>query len=529
MVTNTSSHPLRQPLFRSLWVASVASNIGTWMQNVGGVWLMTTLTPSPLMVALMQTATSLPVFIVGLPAGALADIIDRRRLLLFWQAWMLVAALLLGVLTLFHAITPWLLLALTFALGLGAAMNAPAWQAIVPELVSRPQLPTAITLNGVGFNVARAVGPALGGIVVAAAGAGVVFLLNAASFLGVMAVIYSWKRSQTKSALPAERTIGAIRAGLRYLKYAPVLRAVLLRTGVFIICGSALWALLPLVAKQELGLGSLGYGVLLGCIGLGAITGAFVLPKVRRKVSTDVLIVAGTVVFALATLALAYLRNLGLLYLALVAGGLAWIGIMSSLNAATQLAVPTWVQARSLSLYQLVFQGGIATGSAFWGLAAERWGNSTALSGAAIGLVIGLVAAVPYRLVTSEKLDLTPSLHWPEPVVAIELNPEQGPVLITIEYRIDTARSQEFAKAMHALSRLRRRDGAIRWGLWEDTADPSRYVETYVVESWAEHLRQHERFTVADRTEEARVRAFHIGDKPPIVSHLIYTGQTESV
>ncbi len=528
LINASTNHPLRQPLFRALWIASIASSIGTWMQNVGGVWLMTSLTPSPLMVALMQTATSLPVFLVGLPAGALADIVDRRRLLLFWQAWMLVVAILLAVVTFFDVTTPWLLLGLTFALGLGAAMNAPAWQAIIPELVSRADLPTAVMVNSAGFNVARAVGPALGGIVVAAAGPAAVFLLNAASFVGVILVIYSWKRSPRKNALPTERTIGAIRAGIRYLKYSPDLRTVLVRTGVFIICGSALWALLPLVAKQ-LGLGSFGYGVLLGCIGLGAVTGAFVLPRVREKVSTDLLIVSATVVFASSTLALAYLRNLGLLYVALVAAGLAWIAIMSSFNVATQLAVPTWVQARSLGVYQLVFQGGLAIGSAIWGLTAERFGNSAALSGAAIGLMVGLIAALPYRLIAGEKLDLTPSLHWPEPVVAIELNPEEGPVLITIEYRIDPARSHDFAEAMHALSRVRRRDGAIRWSLWKDTALPNRYLETYVVESWAEHLRQHERMTVADLGEEARVRAFHIGDQPPLVSHLIYAHDTHGV
>lgn len=524
---NTSAgSPLRQPLFRALWIAAVASNIGTWMQNVGGVWLMTSLTPSPLMVALMQTATSLPVFLVGLPAGALADIADRRRLLLFWQAWMLFTAAALGVLTSVGATTPSLLLILTFALGLGAAMNAPAWQAIIPELVARSDLPAAVTLNGVGINLARAVGPALGGIIVAAAGPAAVFLLNAASFVGVMFVLYRWQRSPRKNALPTERMIGAIRSGLRYVHYAPELRNVLIRSGIFISCGSALWALLPLVAKQ-LRLDSFGYGVLLGCLGLGAVMGAFVLPKVRRKVSTDTLLVGATMIYAIATVALAYLQNVVLLYLAMVAGGLAWISIMSSLNVAAQLAVPSWVQARSLGFYQLIFQGGIAVGSAVWGLMAEHFGNATALLGAAIGLLVGLVAGLRYRLTTGDKVDLTPSLHWPEPTVMIELRPDDGPVLITVEYQIDPQRSPEFTKAMHALSLVRRRDGAIRWGLFQDTAVPSRYVETFIVESWAEHLRQHERVTIADQIAEERVGAFVISDEPPTVSHLIYAHNTE--
>jgi MFS family permease/quinol monooxygenase YgiN len=416
---------------------------------------MTSLTPSPLMVALMQTATSLPVFLVGLPAGALADIVDRRRLLLLWQGWMLVTSLALGVLTFLNVTTPWVLLALTFSMGLGSAMNAPAWQAIIPELVPRSDLPPAVTLNSVGFNLARAVGPALGGIVVAAAGPEAVFLLNAVSFVGVMFVLYKWKRSPRKNALPTERMIGAIRAGMRYVQYSPALRVVLIRAGVFISCGSALWALLPLVARQQLKLGSFGYGVLLGCLGLGAVMGAFLLPKVRRRISTDLLIVIATILFAIATLALAYLRNLGLIYIALIVGGVAWIALMSSLNVAVQ------------------------------------------------------------------------SLHWPEPNVVIELRPDEGPVLITVEYRIDPDRSREFAKAMHDLSISRRRDGAIRWGLFEDTADPSRYLETFVVESWAEHLRQHERVTAADRTDQERASAFHIGDTPPIIAHLIYAHDVE--
>lgn len=491
---------------------------------------MTSLTPSPLMVALMQTATSLPVFLVALPAGALADIFDRRRLLLFWQGWMLACAAGLGVLTLIGATTPVVLLSFTFALGLGAAMNAPAWQAIAPELVSRAELPAAVALNSVGFNIARAVGPALGGFIVAAAEPAAVFLLNAASFVGVIFVLYRWRRKRRQTGLPTERLIGAIQAGMRYVHYAPVLDAVLVRVGVFISCGSALWALLPLVARQQLKLESLGYGVLLGSLGLGAVMGAAFLPWVRQRISIDQLIAIATVVFAIATLSLAYLHNFALLCIALVAGGAAWMVIMSSLNVAAQIAVPSWVLSRALGAYQLVFQGGIAIGSALWGIVAEHLGNSTALLGAASGLIVGLIAAARYQLTPGDKLDLSPSLHWPEPTVMIDLRPDDGPVLITIEYYIDPERGREFAQAMLALSRVRRRDGAIRWGLFHDTADPSRYVETFIVESWAEHLRQHERVTVADRAVEERALAFHIGDAPPTVSHLIYayhTGEKE--
>ena len=301
--------PLRQPLFRALWIAAAISNIGTLMQNVGAAWLMTSLAASPLMVALVQTATTLPVFMLALPAGALADVVDRRRVLLFTQGWMLAAAAGLGLLTLLGATTPQVLLALTFILGLGAAMNAPAWQAIVPELVDRAELPAAVALNSVGFNLARAVGPALGGLVVGAAGAGVVFLLNAASFLGVIVVLFYWERPSRKSLLPAERILGAIRTGMRYVRHTPVLRAVLLRAGAFALFGKALLALLPLLARNELGLGAVGYGVLLGAFGAGAIVGAAVLPKMRQRISVDLLAHGAIAVFAAVVIVVAYLAT----------------------------------------------------------------------------------------------------------------------------------------------------------------------------------------------------------------------------
>lgn len=297
---------------------------------------------------------------------------------------------------------------------------------------------------------------------------------------------------------------------------------------MFISCSSALWALLPLVARQDLKLGAVGYGVLLGCLGAGAVIGAMYLPRLRQRVSVDRLLILATVVFAIATLALAYLHNLIAIGIALVAGGFAWLATMSSLNVATQTSVPGWVQARSLGVYQLVFQGGLAIGSAIWGLVAQHSGNAIALRSAAIGLILGLVVAKRYRLAAGEKLDLTTSHHWAEPVVMIELRPEAGPVLVTVEYHIDPKRSQDFVQVMHGLSDSRKRGGAICWSLFYDAADPNRFVETFIVESWAEHLRQHERTTVADRLAEDCVQAFLSDDKPPLVSHLIYARDAES-
>ncbi len=521
-MTSSIWTPLREPIFRALWIAAIASNVGTWMQNVGGAWLMTSLTPSPLIVALMQTATSLPMFLVGLPAGAIADIVDRRRLLLFWEAWMLVSAAILGIFTLTGAVNAWLLLLLTFSIGLGTAMVAPAWQAIVPELVTRAELPTAVALNGISINAARAVGPALGGLVVAALGPGAVFVLNAVSFVGVLAVLFRWRRQPRPSALPTERLFGAMRAGLRYVRHAPILQAVFIRTAIFMSGASALWALLPVVARLELKLDATGYGALLGCMGVGAIFGGLALPKLRQSLSTNRMAILASLLFALATLALAYLRHPVLLGMMLMLAGLAWTTTMVSLNVSVQLAVPAWVQARSLGIYQLIFMGGMAIGSFIWGVVAEYVGISNALALAAVGLGLGLIAAMRYQLGAGERLDLSPSLHWGEPAVVIDLRPEDGPVLVTIEYRIDPTQADQFTVIMHDLRAVRRRDGAIRWGLFCDTADATRYLETFIVDSWAEHMRQHERFTNTDRNIESRARAFHVGDRPPEVSHLIY-------
>lgn len=513
--------PLGYGLFRALWLAAVASNIGTWMHNVGAEWLMTTLAPTPLIVALMQTAENAPTFLLALPAGALADIVDRRRLLLFSQSWMLVSGGALAFLALMGWVTPAILLILTFSLGLGSALNAPAWQAIVPELVPRGELPAAVSLNSVAFNIARAVGPALGGLVVAALGSWAVFLLNSISFVGVILVIYRWRREPIESISPTERVMGAMRAGMRYARHAPELRAVLVRTAVFASCASALWAMLPLIARTELGLGATGYGVLLGGLGAGAILGAFVLPKARQLVSPNLLVVCGTMLFAGATLALAYVRVFPLLAAAMVCGGLAWMTTMSSFNIGVQTVVPEWVRARALAIYLLSFFGTLAAGSALWGVIAEHFGIPLALLCAASALLAGLLAALFFPLRISEHLDLSPSLHWSEPVVVSEPRPEHGPVLVTVEYRVEAERADEFLRAMKGVERILRRDGATRWGLFADTEQPGRYLETFLVESWAEHIRQHARVTIEDRAVQERARSFHTGTTPPEVTHLI--------
>ena len=505
-----------------MWLATLVSNMGTFMQSVGAAWLMTSLSTSPAMVALVQAASIFPMFLLSLPAGALADIIDRRRLLLATQAWMMVAAGLLAALTFLGGASPWVLLSFTFLLGLGAAMNAPAWQAIVPELVPRRELAQAISLNSAGFNLARAIGPALGGAIVAAAGAGATFVLNAVSFLGVLIVLYRWQRPVTDTALPAERMVAAIHTGLRYVRHSRGLQAVLWRTGIFILFTSSLWALLPLVVRYEMGGSSADYGILLGCFGAGAVAGAGLLPRMQRHLPVEVLLGGVTLIAAAMIAVTALVPHMAALVVAMVLSGAAWLVVVSLCNVAIQIAVPAWVRARVLAVYMLVFAGGFSAGSAVWGTVATHQSLKAALLWSAGGLGLGLLAAIRYRVNLDDESDLTPSLHWPEPHLILEPRPEQGPVLITMEYLIDPPQSGQFAQAMRALSVIRRRDGAIRWGLFQDTANPGRFLETFIVETWIEHLRQHERMTVADRSIEEKAFSFHAGGERPQVQHLIY-------
>jgi MFS family permease len=383
----------------------VISYVGTWMQNVGAGWMMTQLTMSPLMVSLVQAATTLPVFLVILPAGALADMVDRRRFLLITQGWMVLAAGALGVLTLRHDLTPWVLLGFTFALGLGAVMNDPAWQAITPEIISAERHAAAVALNSVGYNVARAVGPALGGLVIAAAGSGWAFLLNAASFFGVIFFLYRWQRPHFER-LETGRVSDALLAGLRYGRTAPLVRCVLVRTGAFSLGASSLLALLPILARPY---GASGYGLMLGSFGLGALAGAAVLPRLRTRLSVDGMVVFDILLFAAMTVLAGRVQALGWLNLVLFASGTAWIGILACLNVAAQTMSPSSLRARTLSMYLFVLQGGMAVGSVAWGALATKVGVSTTLLCAAGALIVGLFTVRSFRL-SSQELQLAPSV-----------------------------------------------------------------------------------------------------------------------
>ncbi|HZP01404.1 MAG TPA: MFS transporter [Terriglobia bacterium] len=519
--------PLRRKLFRALWIAAVASNLGTWMHEVGGNWLMTQLAPTPLMVSLIQTAEAVPVFFLALAAGALADVIDRRRLLIFSQAWMLAAATGLGVLTLLHLTTPQMLLAFTFLLSFGNALNGPAWQAIVPELVPRGEVPAAVSLNSVGFNVARAAGPALGGLIVAAAGSGAVFLLNAVSFLGVIVVLYEWRRPRRESVLPAERVASAMRAGLRYVIHAPPIHAVLMRTTLFMLGASALWGLVPLFARQNLGRGAAGYGVLLGFFGSAAVIGGSFLPRLQQELGVKRLLAAGALLYSGALALMALWHSFPAACVGMLAAGLAWTTQLSTFNTSVQLNAPAWVRGRAIAVYQLTYYAAMGACSAMWGTVALHVGIPRALLIAALVLAAGLMVAARFPVGLAEDLNLEPSSR-PAPVVVNEPEAEHGPVMVTVEYWIKPEQAAEFARAMLQLGRVRRRDGAIQWGLYEDVGKPGRFVETFVVESWAEHLRQHDRATVADREIWELVRSFHQRAAPPAVSHLLYAYHEET-
>jgi MFS family permease len=488
------------------------------MQSVGAAWLMTSLTNSPLYIALIQTATALPFFLLALPAGSLGDIFDRRKLILGTEFWMLGVAIVLTAATIFGVMTPWLLLFLTLGLSIGDAVESPSWRAIFPDLVKKEDLPAALALNGIEFNLARALGPGLGGFIVAAAGVGAAFSFNAFSFLGVIAVIARWKRPTRKSTLPLETFRGATFAGFRYVRYSPGIRTLLLRSAVLIFFTSSFWALLPMAAK-DISKSPITYGFLLGFFGLGAVMGAMVLQRARSRVSSETLLSAATATFAGIVLSMALLRSPVTLCLLMLLGGASWTSVMSLFNIIVQELAPDWVRARVLAVYLFAFQGSVALGSTLWGYVALRTGIHKTLLFAAIGTGACLLLQFLFRLPTVPA-DLSTWNHWAKPMTFEEPDPGQGPVLITVKYVIDPSKASEFLHQIHKYERVRRRDGATSWGVFADTEAPDHYLECFKVDSWAEHERQHDRFTVDDREIENRVLSYAI--QPLEIKHFLY-------
>ncbi|MEM9803923.1 MAG: MFS transporter [Cyanobacteria bacterium P01_D01_bin.56] len=500
--------PLRNASFQKLWLASLVANLGLWMYTIASAWLMTSLSSSPLMVSLMQTASSLPAFLIGLPAGALADIFDRRRLLVFSQVWLVIVVGCLALLTSLGGVTPGLLLTFTFLLGLGTAANGPVWPAAVTEIVPATELKAALTLQGSSVDLARAIGPVVAGIAIAALGPWAVFGLNALVGIGLILMLQTLPQSAKQPDQMPEQMGGAMRAGIRYALHAPQLQVVLIRTGLCMAAASALWALLPVLVRYDLQLGSEAFGILFGVMGVGSIVGAFTLPWLYDKFSTDIILLTATVLYGLVLLGLASGFSFSGTCALMALAGVAWIGLMSSLSIVITAAGSAWVRARALSLFQLVIQGSMALGSLVWGTIASTFGTPQTLTLAAVAMGLNLVAALWLRLGAIEQLDLSPA-HSPfEADLAVVPEPNDGPVLVLLEYNIEAQHVQAFVESMHLLRQARERDGAMRWDLWQDTAIANRFTECFIVESWAEHYRQYQRFTVSDKTVEDTALSF---------------------
>ena len=513
--------PLADPVFRMLYSVWIAANVCMAMSEVAAAWLMTSLTTSPVMVALVQTAATMPVFLLGLPSGALADILDRRRFLAVTQFWVAGAALLLCLAIVSEAINPTLLLVLVFINGIGLAMRWPVYAAMVPELVPRAHLPAALALNGLAMNVSRIVGPVLAGALIASVGTGWVFVLNAALSVLAGLMMLRWKSEPKTSALPGERFFAAMRLGVQYVRQSGPMRAVLIRVTTFFAQSTALIALLPLIARGMKG-GSAGtYTLLFASMGCGAIASVFVLPWLRQRRTRDQLIRDGSWLQAAAMVAIGFAPNVYVGVPVMVVAGMAWLTVANAISVSAQLALPNWVRARGMSTFQVALMGSAGIGAALWGQVAALTDLRTGLVAAAVAGVVALWLTRNYRVEGGADEDLTPSPAWKAPVTSQPIEPDAGPVMTTIEYRIDPARAAEFRRVMDESRSSRLRQGALSWELFRDTSDAGRYLEYFVDESWVEHLRRFDRVTAADVALRARRLAFHLGEQPPLITRCV--------
>ncbi|SOC36771.1 predicted MFS family arabinose efflux permease [Rhizobium subbaraonis] len=511
---------MRQTVFAVLWGATVLGNTGSFMRDVASSWLVTDLSAAPAAVAMIQAAGTLPIFLLAIPAGVLSDIVDRRKLLIGVQVLLACVSITLMGLSYFRMLTVEALVALTFLGGVGAALVAPAWQAIVPELVPRRDLKSAIALNSLGINIARSIGPAAGGLILASFGAAMTYGADVASYLFVIAALLWWKRPKEDPGELSEHFAGAFRAGLRYARASRELHVVLLRAAIFFAFASSIWALLPLVARNLLG-GTAGfYGILLGAVGAGAIGGAIVLPKLRTRLSSDALLLVSVGGTAGVMLLLSLAPPQWLAVTILLVLGAAWITALTTLNGVAQSILPNWVRGRALAIYLTVFNGAMAAGSLGWGFVAEAIGVPQTLVVSAIALVVAGLVMHRVKLPLGEA-DLVPSNHWPEPLIATPVAHDRGPVMILIEYRVDKANRSAFLHLLNSLSRERQRDGAYSWGVTEDAANPELIVEWFFVESWAEHMRQHARVSNTDADIQSQLLKYHRGPDRPVVRHFL--------
>lgn len=512
--------PLQVPVFRMLWLTWLMANVSMWMNDVAAAWMMSSLTTAPIWVALVQTASTLPMFLLGLPSGALADNLDRRRYYLVTQLWVAVVASVLCALVFFGNMTPPLLLALTFANGIGMAMRWPVFAAIVPELVSRAQLPAALALNGVSMNASRILGPLIAGALIASAGSAWVFAFNALLSLGAAVIIWRWRREHTPNPLGRERLVSAMRVGWQYVSQSYLLRGVLLRIAIFFFHSTALVALLALIARGMQGGDAGTFTLLLACMGAGAIVATLFLPRLRRRYARDALVMRGALLQAAAMAAMAWTHQLWLAVPAMLIGGAAWITTANTLSVSIQMGLPDWVRARGMSIYQMAIMGASAAGAALWGQIATWTSVPVALAVASASGVLAMAAANRWMPDAGPEGDLTPKRILPTP--SVDSPPAQGQVLVTVEYLIDPARADEFRELMFNESRRSRlRHGALSWELLHDFAEPGRFIEVVIDESWTEHLRRFDRMTAADVALRDRKLAFHLGDAPPRVTRCL--------
>ncbi|WP_097063254.1 MFS transporter [Sphingomonas guangdongensis] len=513
--------PFRHAIFRDVWVANLLSRFGGLIQSVGASWLMVSLGASATLISLVQTSTTLPIMLFSLIAGALADTFDRRQLMLVAQAFMLLVSVALSLCAWFGVLTPWLLLVFTFLIGTGAALNGPAWQASVGDMVPRDDLPAAVSLNSMGFNVARSTGPAVGGLIVAASGAAAAFAVNAVSYLGLLIVLARWRSPDRPERLQRETLGRAVGAGVRYVALSPTLMTVLARSLVFGLGASAVPALMPLVARDLVAGGPLTFGLLLGAFGIGAVVGAYYSSGLRQRLSTEGFVRAALLALAAASIVTAYSSFTALTMAALFVGGAGWVLALSTFNVTVQMASPRWVVGRTLALYQMSAFGGMALGSWLWGAVTERTGVDIALLAAAGVSLACLLIGFRYPLPAAQKLDLEPLGRWREPRLALPIEARSGPVVTTIEYHIAEEWLPEFLRLMVERRRIRRRDGARHWSLMRDLEAPEVWVERYDTPTWTENVRHNERATRADADVADRLRALHTPGERPRVHRLI--------
>ena len=513
--------PLQERTFRMLWFAWLAANLTMWMNDVAAAWLMTQLTTSPVMVALVQTASTLPVFLLGLPSGALADIVDRRRYFAATQLWVSVNALVLAALSLADALSANLLLGLTFVNGVGLAMRWPVFAAIVPEIVKREQLSPAIALNGIAMNLSRVIGPVLAGAMLAAVNEAFVFVLNALLAGIAFALILTWRTKPKTSVLPGERFVGAMRVGLNYARQSPRLRLILLRVFLFFLQSTALMALLPLVAKDMHGGGPATFTVMLACLGGGAVFAAFYFPRWRARWNRDQFVTAGTLLHAALSVLIVYVHTLWIALPAMALVGMAWISVANSLTVSAQAALPDWVRARGMSIYQMALMAGASAGSLLWGQVASWRSVPESVAAAAAAGVLMLIVLRRRSLESHADPDFSPApiVNMPEP--AIDVANDAGPVMVTVEYQIDPARAAAFTEVMQRTRRARLRQGALSWGLFRDAAQPGRFIEYFVDENFIEHQRRLARFSAFDAGLREERMAFHLGEVPLKVKRYI--------